>query len=65
MPGSAGFVPCEQTVEIAVGLEDSGHRFLWAVRMPSLDDKILTRGKARSWGRPRLAEPATLAVGLP
>ncbi|CAL4970343.1 unnamed protein product [Urochloa decumbens] len=35
--GSAGALSVEQTAELAAGLEDSGHRFLWVVRMPSLD----------------------------
>ncbi|PVH65916.1 hypothetical protein PAHAL_1G103200 [Panicum hallii] len=35
--GSAGALSVEQTAELADGLEDSGHRFLWVVRMPSLD----------------------------
>ncbi|KAG8070191.1 hypothetical protein GUJ93_ZPchr0006g44756 [Zizania palustris] len=35
--GSAGLLSAEQTYELAAGLEMSGHRFLWAVRMPSLD----------------------------
>ncbi|KAL6616021.1 hypothetical protein ACP70R_038291 [Stipagrostis hirtigluma subsp. patula] len=32
--GSASSVPAEQLREIAVGLERSGHAFLWAVRAP-------------------------------
>ncbi|CAL4970350.1 unnamed protein product [Urochloa decumbens] len=35
--GSAGALSVEQTAELAAGLEDSGHRFLWVMRMPSLD----------------------------
>ncbi|EAY85163.1 hypothetical protein OsI_06519 [Oryza sativa Indica Group] len=35
--GSAGVLSVEQTRELAAGLELSGHRFLWVVRMPSLD----------------------------
>uniref|UniRef100_A0ACD6A002 Uncharacterized protein n=1 Tax=Avena sativa TaxID=4498 RepID=A0ACD6A002_AVESA len=35
--GSGGALSVEQTAELAAGLEASGHRFLWAVRMPSLD----------------------------
>ncbi|KAF8670547.1 hypothetical protein HU200_050573 [Digitaria exilis] len=34
--GSAGALSVEQTAELAAGLEDSGHRFLWVVRMPKL-----------------------------
>lgn len=37
--GSLGLLSAEQSKEIAVGLERSGHRFLWVVRSPSLDDK--------------------------
>uniref|UniRef100_A0A0E0G454 Glycosyltransferase n=1 Tax=Oryza nivara TaxID=4536 RepID=A0A0E0G454_ORYNI len=36
--GSAGVLSVEQTRELAAGLELSGHRFLWVVRMPSLND---------------------------
>uniref|UniRef100_A0A0E0G458 Glycosyltransferase n=1 Tax=Oryza nivara TaxID=4536 RepID=A0A0E0G458_ORYNI len=35
--GSAGMLSVEQTRELAAGLEMSGHRFLWVVRMPSHD----------------------------
>ncbi|XP_066325516.1 hydroquinone glucosyltransferase-like [Miscanthus floridulus] len=35
--GSAGTLSVKQTAELAAGLKDSGHRFLWIVRMPSLD----------------------------
>ncbi|CAL5022932.1 unnamed protein product [Urochloa decumbens] len=35
--GSAGALSVEQTAELAAGLEDSGHKFLWVVRMSSLD----------------------------
>ncbi|KAG2649780.1 hypothetical protein PVAP13_1NG419952 [Panicum virgatum] len=35
--GSAGALSVEQTAELAAGLEGSGHRFLWVMRMPSLD----------------------------
>uniref|UniRef100_J3LB90 Uncharacterized protein n=1 Tax=Oryza brachyantha TaxID=4533 RepID=J3LB90_ORYBR len=34
--GSAGMLSVEQTRELAAGLEMSGHRFLWVVRMPNL-----------------------------
>lgn len=46
--GSTGALSVEQTAELAAGLEDSGHRFLWVVRMPSLD------GEHADWGlKPR------------
>ncbi|CAO2037851.1 unnamed protein product [Urochloa humidicola] len=35
--GTGGALSVEQTAELAAGLEASGHRFLWVVRMPSLD----------------------------
>ncbi|PWZ26667.1 UDP-glycosyltransferase 72B1 [Zea mays] len=35
--GSAGTLSVEQTAELAAGLENSGHRFLWIVRMSSLN----------------------------
>ncbi|CAL4970353.1 unnamed protein product [Urochloa decumbens] len=35
--GSGGALSVEQTAELAAGLEASGQRFLWVVRMPSLD----------------------------
>ncbi|CAM0958121.1 unnamed protein product [Alopecurus aequalis] len=35
--GSGGSLSVEQTAELAAGLEASGHRFLWIVRMPSMD----------------------------
>ncbi|KAF7006299.1 hypothetical protein CFC21_021349 [Triticum aestivum] len=35
--GSGGALSVEQTAELATGLETSGHRFLWVVRMPSHD----------------------------
>ncbi|XP_051204621.1 hydroquinone glucosyltransferase-like [Lolium perenne] len=35
--GSAGALSVEQTAELAAGLEASSYRFLWVVRMPSLD----------------------------
>uniref|UniRef100_A0ACD5WE27 Uncharacterized protein n=1 Tax=Avena sativa TaxID=4498 RepID=A0ACD5WE27_AVESA len=42
--GSGGALSVEQTAELAAGLEASGHRFLWVVRMPSLD------GRSHSFG---------------
>ncbi|KAM0887004.1 hypothetical protein ACQ4PT_029330 [Festuca glaucescens] len=38
--GSAGHHSEEQIKEIAVGLENSGHRFLWVVRAPFSDDPV-------------------------
>jgi hydroquinone glucosyltransferase len=35
----------EQTAELAAGLEASGHRFLWVVRMPSMDGEEHRLGK--------------------
>uniref|UniRef100_A0ACD6A8L1 Uncharacterized protein n=1 Tax=Avena sativa TaxID=4498 RepID=A0ACD6A8L1_AVESA len=37
--GSGGALSVEQTAELAAGLEASGHRFLWVVRMPSRDGR--------------------------
>ncbi|KAM0869056.1 hypothetical protein ACQ4PT_040921 [Festuca glaucescens] len=37
--GSGGALSVEQTAELAAGLEASGHRFLWVLRMPSLDGR--------------------------
>nr|CAB3449445.1 unnamed protein product [Digitaria exilis] len=34
--GSGGSLSVEQMAELAAGIEYSGHRFLWVVRMPSL-----------------------------
>jgi hydroquinone glucosyltransferase len=54
--GSAGSLSVEQTAELAAGLEDSGHRFIWVVRMPSLD------GENSDWGKShRRAEDDPLA----
>ncbi|KQK09611.1 UDP-glycosyltransferase 88F3 [Brachypodium distachyon] len=41
--GSASSVPVEQLNEIAVGLEKSGHAFLWAVRAPVAPDADSTK----------------------
>jgi hypothetical protein len=41
--GSASSVPPEQLEEIAVGLEKSGHSFLWAVRAPVSPDADSTK----------------------
>ncbi|KAJ1297196.1 hypothetical protein BS78_01G359100 [Paspalum vaginatum] len=38
--GSRGTHPAEQLREIAVGLDRSGHRFLWAVRRPAGTDGL-------------------------
>ncbi|XP_039069582.1 UDP-glycosyltransferase 88A1-like [Hibiscus syriacus] len=39
--GSAGFFSMQQLMEIAVGLERSGHRFLWVVRNPPSENRNL------------------------
>ncbi|KAK4437422.1 UDP-glucose flavonoid 3-O-glucosyltransferase 6 [Sesamum alatum] len=38
--GSKGFFDGDQVKEIAVALENSGHRFLWSLRKPPLKEKI-------------------------
>ncbi|RVX03593.1 putative UDP-glucose flavonoid 3-O-glucosyltransferase 3 [Vitis vinifera] len=38
--GSAGAFHMDQINEIAIGLENSGHRFLWTVRRPPPKDKM-------------------------
>ncbi|XP_006648495.2 hydroquinone glucosyltransferase-like [Oryza brachyantha] len=56
--GSAGMLSVEQTRELAAGLEMSGHRFLWIVRMPSLNGETfaLHNGEdGRSHGEDPLA----------
>uniref|UniRef100_A0A0D9VE71 Glycosyltransferase n=1 Tax=Leersia perrieri TaxID=77586 RepID=A0A0D9VE71_9ORYZ len=40
--GSGGTLSVSQTRELAAGLEMSGHRFLWIVRMPSLNGEAFT-----------------------
>jgi hydroquinone glucosyltransferase len=42
--GTGGALSVEQTAELAAGLEASGHRFLWVVRMPSVDGNACTLG---------------------
>ncbi|XP_037429068.1 hydroquinone glucosyltransferase-like isoform X3 [Triticum dicoccoides] len=42
--GSGGALSAEQTVELAAGLEASRQRFLWVVRMPSLDGRTCAFG---------------------
>lgn len=42
--GTGGALSMEQTAELAAGLEMSGHRFLWVVRMPSLDGNPFALG---------------------
>ncbi|KAL0318071.1 UNVERIFIED_CONTAM: Baicalein 7-O-glucuronosyltransferase [Sesamum angustifolium] len=41
--GRRGLFSAEQLKEIALGLENSGHRFLWSVRSPDLDE-LLPKG---------------------
>uniref|UniRef100_A0A0E0JXV0 Uncharacterized protein n=1 Tax=Oryza punctata TaxID=4537 RepID=A0A0E0JXV0_ORYPU len=48
--GSAGMLSVEQTRELAAGLEISGHRFLWVVRMPSLDSETYDFGTGGGGG---------------
>ncbi|KAJ1278730.1 hypothetical protein BS78_04G101100 [Paspalum vaginatum] len=58
--GSAGALSVEQTAELAAGLEDSGHRFLWVVRMPSVD------GEHSDWGvKPRVGDENDPLAWLP
>jgi hypothetical protein len=61
--GSASSVPAEQLREIAVGLERSGHAFLWIVRAPVAPgaDSTSTR---RFDGRGQAALEALLPVGF-
>ncbi|KAF7037632.1 hypothetical protein CFC21_047961 [Triticum aestivum] len=57
--GSASSVPAEQLKEIAVGLEKSGHAFLWAVRAPVAPDADATKrfeGRAEAAVEPLLPE---------
>uniref|UniRef100_A0ACD5ZLP0 Uncharacterized protein n=1 Tax=Avena sativa TaxID=4498 RepID=A0ACD5ZLP0_AVESA len=42
--GSGGVLSVEQMAELAAGLEASRHRFLWVVRMPSLDGRSYALG---------------------
>ncbi|KAF7044087.1 hypothetical protein CFC21_053358 [Triticum aestivum] len=42
--GSGGALSVEQTAELAAGLEASSQRFLWVVRMPSLDGRTCVFG---------------------
>jgi hydroquinone glucosyltransferase len=44
--GSSGALSVEQTAELAAGLEDCGHRFLWVVHAPSLDGDHCSLGKS-------------------
>ncbi|XP_047055853.1 anthocyanidin 5,3-O-glucosyltransferase-like [Lolium rigidum] len=59
--GSASSVPAEQLNEIAVGLEKSGHAFLWAVRAPVAPDADSTK---RFEGRGDAAVEALLPDGF-
>ncbi|XP_020182253.1 hydroquinone glucosyltransferase-like [Aegilops tauschii subsp. strangulata] len=49
--GSGGALSVGQTAELATGLETSGHRFLWVVRMPSHDGNNNALGADGSDGR--------------
>ncbi|KAK1601160.1 hypothetical protein QYE76_059330 [Lolium multiflorum] len=59
--GSASSVPAEQLNEIAVGLERSGHAFLWAVRAPVAPGADSTK---RFEGRDDAAVEALLPEGF-
>ncbi|GJN17748.1 hypothetical protein PR202_gb04844 [Eleusine coracana subsp. coracana] len=59
--GSASSVPAEQLREIAVGLERSGHAFLWAVRAPVAPGADST---TRFAGRGEAALEALLPAGF-
>jgi hypothetical protein len=59
--GSASSVPAEQLTEIALGLEKSGHAFLWAVRAPVAPDADCTK---RFEGRGEAAVEALLPEGF-
>ncbi|KAI5000267.1 hypothetical protein ZWY2020_004856 [Hordeum vulgare] len=59
--GSASSLPAEQLHEIAVGLEKSGHPFLWAVRAPVAPDADSTK---RFEGRAEAAVEALLPEGF-
>ncbi|BAF08322.2 hydroquinone glucosyltransferase [Oryza sativa Japonica Group] len=48
--GSGGALSVEQTRELAAGLEMSGHRFLWVVRMPRKGGLLSSMGA--SYGNP-------------
>ncbi|GJM90718.1 hypothetical protein PR202_ga07024 [Eleusine coracana subsp. coracana] len=45
--GTGGALSMAQTAELAAGLEASGHRFLWVVRMPSQDGNPFAFGTVR------------------
>ncbi|KQK09612.1 UDP-glycosyltransferase 88F4 [Brachypodium distachyon] len=59
--GSASSVPAEQLKEIAVGLEKSGHSFLWAMRAPVAPDADSTK---RFEGRGEAALETLLPEGF-
>jgi hypothetical protein len=59
--GSPSSVPAEQLSEIAVGLERSGHAFLWAVRAPVAPEADSTK---RFEGRVDAAAEALLPEGF-
>ncbi|CAL4970345.1 unnamed protein product [Urochloa decumbens] len=50
--GSAGSLSVEQTAELAAGLESSGHRFLWVVRMPSQHNELESRDNGKDKEEP-------------
>uniref|UniRef100_A0ACD5WQQ9 Uncharacterized protein n=1 Tax=Avena sativa TaxID=4498 RepID=A0ACD5WQQ9_AVESA len=53
--GSGGGLSLEQTTELAAGIEDSGQRFLWVVRMPNLSTSELETTAAGGKGDDPLA----------
>ncbi|KAF8670549.1 hypothetical protein HU200_050575 [Digitaria exilis] len=55
--GSGGSLSVEQMAELAAGIEDSGHRFLWVVRMPSLKGPYGMEMESNNEGKDKLQDP--------